>query len=409
MLTNATAEKAKPRDKPYKLYDSGGLFLMVTPAGGKLWRMRYILAGKEKLLSFGPFPEVTITAARDARDAARAHLRALRDPSLVRKVLRASAADSDRKFETVARDWHELHKGKWAERHAANVLGSLEADVFPRLGSCDVREITAPMVLDVLRRIEARPAIETARRVRQRISAVFTHAISCGLAEADPAALVKGALAPLVKGRQPALVDLVAVRQMLVDAESIPAHPVTKLALRFIALTACRPNEVAGARWTEMLELDGPAPAWLIPAARMKGRMETKREHLVPLSTQAVEVVQAVHELTGRMPFLFPSSRSSQKPMSENALGYLLNRAGYHHRHVPHGWRAAFSTIMNEASPADRAVIDLMLAHVPYNKTEAAYNRAAHMARRRELAQLWADMLMAGMAPASALLEGPRR
>jgi integrase len=409
MLTDAAARKAVQGEKPYKLYDSGGLFLLVTKSGSKLWRMKYELGGREKLLSFGPYPYVTITAARDARDAARVELRAGRDPSLTRKVMRANAVATDRGFEVIARAWHELHRNKWSDRHAEDVIGSLEAMVFPSLGTIDVREITAPMVLEVLRRIEARPAIETARRVRQRMSAVFVHAISCGLAVADPAAVVRGALAPLVHKRQPALVRFDQVRQMLADVEAEHAHPVTKLAMRLLALTAVRPGTLTGTLWGEFEGLDGDGALWEIPAERMKGAKEAKQGHLVPLSRQAAEVIEAVRQLTGRAKFVFPNARSAHRPMSENALGYLLNRAGYHSRHVPHGWRSSFSTLMNESFPADSAVIEVMLAHVLQNKTAGAYNRAIYIERRRELAQLWADMLLKDMPAAATLLVGPKR
>lgn len=405
MLTDIAVRKAQARDKPYKMFDSNGLFLLVTPAGGKLWRFRYKIGGKEKLLSIGPYPEVTLAAARDARDEARAGLRAGRDPSLVRKQLRAQAANEDRKFEKVARDWHTLNKSRWTERHTADVMISLEQMVFPLLGNVDVAEITPPMVLDVIRRIEARPALETARRVRQRMSAIFLFAMGLGLATTDPAAVIQKAMAPMTKGRQPALVTLEEAREALAACEAIPAHPVTRLAMRFLALTHVRPGEVHGTRWTEFEGLEGDEPLWLIPAARMK----MKEAHKVPLSRQAVEVIEVLRELTGRMPFVFPNGRNAHKPMSENALGYLLNRAGYHQRHVPHGWRATFSSIMNERFPADRAVIDLMLAHAPKDKVEAAYNRAKHLKRRRELSQIWADLLLEGVRPAHEIVAGPMR
>jgi integrase len=180
---------------------------------------------------------------------------------------------------------------------------------------------------------------------------------------------------------------------------------VTKLALRLLALTAVRPGEIRGAAWSEFEQPDGAEPVWRIPASRMK----IKRDHLVPLSRQAVEVLRALRPLTGRGPLAFPNARFAHRPMSENAIGYLLNRAGYHSRHVPHGWRATFSTIMNERFPHDRHIIDLMLAHAPKDKTESAYNRAAHMGRRRELAQQWADLLLLGAADVSSLVAGPRR
>lgn len=406
MLTDRQIRAAKPRERAYKLFDGGSLFLFVTPAGGKHWRWRYSFGSREKLLSLGPYPDVGLAQARVARDDARAVLRGGRDPALERRLRHAAAmADAANTFEVVARQWHVRNAAGWTGRHAADVLVTLERDVFPALGELPVRDITPPVVLAMLRDIEARGALETARRVRQRVSAVFVHAIASGVAEQDPAAIVTRAMAPVVKGRQPAVLELDAARAMLIAAEAVAAHPVTKLANRLLALTAVRPGELRGARWDEFEELSGTNATWRVPAARMK----MKREHLVPLTRQAVATVAAVRTLTGRMPLVFPNARWAHRPMSENAIGYLLNRAGYHHKHVPHGWRATFSTVMNERFRTDRDVIDLMLAHQPENATEAAYNRAAHMERRRFLAQAWADLLLDGMAEPEALLSGARR
>jgi integrase len=406
MLTDAAIKAAKPAPKPYKLTDQAGLYLQVTSAGSKLWRMRYEFHRKEKLLSFGPYPYVSLAEARGRRDAAKRLLREGRDPSLEKKLertrTRAALANG---FESVARDWFGRMTPTWTERHAADVLTSLERDVFPQLGAMPISEISPPAVLAVLRMIEARPAIESARRVRQRMSAVFVYGIASGICQTDPAAIVQGAMAPLIKGRQPAIVDLDEAREVLRRAEGVPAHPVTKLALRLLALTAVRPGEIRGAAWSEFEQLDGGEALWRIPAPRMK----MKQEHVVPLSRQAVAVIAAVRLLTGRGPLVFPNARHAHRPMSENAIGYLLNRAGYHSRHVPHGWRATFSTIMNERYFGDRLVIDLMLAHAPRDKVEAAYNRAAHMPRRRELAQAWADLLLQQMPPAATLIDGRRR
>lgn len=283
------------------------------------------------------------------------------------------------------------------------MLKSLIQDVFPKIGALLIREITPPVVLQVLRPIEARPALETARRVRQRISAVF--AIASGEAETDPAAIVRGAMAPMTKGRQPAIVDLDEARAMLRKAEAVPAHPITRLALRFLALTSVRPGELRGAAWAEFEALDGPARAWRIPADRMK----MWRDHVVCLSRQAVEVLAVARTISGRSPLVFPNSRWAHRPMSGNAVGYLLNRAGYHSKHVPHGWRATFSSTMNERYRADQHVLDLMLAHAPKDRVESAYNRALHLERRRELAQAWADLLMADAAPAETLRTGAQR
>jgi integrase len=403
-LTDLEVRKAKASDRPFKMFDSLGLFVLVTPAGGKLWRMKYRIDGKEKSLSFGAYPEVSLAEAREARDRARAELRNGCDPAAAKREAALQPRTEDR-FEPIARAWFEQQRPTWTDRHAEDVIGSLEQGIFPALGNTPIKDITPSLLLQQLRKIESRPAVETARRVRQRVSAVFVYAIGSGLADQDPAAIVSGAMAPLKKGRQPALLDLEEVRTMLGAAEAAKAHPVTKLALRLLALSAVRPAEVRAVTWGEFEDLDGAQPQWCIPAERMK----MKREHVVPLAPQAVEIITAVRRLTGRCPYVFPNARHAHKPMSENAIGYLLNRVGYHQLHVPHGWRATFSTIMNEHFPQDRHTIDLMLAHLSGSATERAYNRAAHMKRRRELAEAWANMLLDGMSPAIDLLNGPRK
>ncbi len=405
-LTDIAIRKAKAIDKPLRLTDGHGLYLQVTPQGSKLWRMRYEIAGKEKLLSFGAYPGVSLSDARALRDDAKATLKVGRDPAIERKIRRVTATMSpDRTFEGIARAWHAQQAPHWTERHADDVLGSLQRDVFPHIGEAAIADITAATVLGVLREIEARSAPETARRVRQRMSAVFVHAIASSLATNDPAASVGAALVPMKKGKQPSVTELDAARALLATVEAQAGHAVTKLANRLLALTAVRPGELRGARWDEFEGLDGKEPLWIVPPERMK----MKREHLVPLARQAVEVIKVLRPLTGRTPLLFPSVRHGHRPMSENAIGYLINRAGFHGQHVPHGWRATFSTAMNELHRADRDVVDLMLAHAPKDKTEAAYNRALHLPRRRDLAQIWADLLLSDAAPAQALTEGPKR
>ena len=363
------------------------------------------LAGGKKLLALGAYPDIRLAEARELRDGHRASLRRGVDPSVERRIARSlTAAQQVQSFEAMAREWHARQLPTWTERHAGDVLDSLEKHVFPTLGGLHVNAITPRLVLAALRTIEARPAIETAHRVRQRMSAVFVYAISCGVGETDPAAIVKGALSPIIKGRQPALIEVDELRSMLTKVEAEPAHPVTKTGLRFLALTIVRPGELRAARWDEFIDLDGKEPIWRLPASRMK----MKSEHWVPLSAQAVAVIEAMRPLSGRGPFVFPNARHAHKPMSENALGYLLNRAGYHQRHVPHGWRAAFSSIMNERHPGDHDAIEATLAHtVP--GARGAYMRASFLARRRELLTEWADLLLAGMPPAENLILGPRR
>jgi integrase len=397
------AESNKSQEK---WFDAGGLFLLVTKGGSRLWRLKYRFGGKEKLLALGPYPKVSLKQARDARDLAKALLRDGKDPSVHRLEVRdAEKERAANTFEAIALEWHGVKKASWTKVHAADVLSTLKYMVFPELGNTPIADIGPQEVLKVLREIEARPAVETARRVRQRMSAVFIYAMVTGRGGGtDPAGIVKPAMAPLVRSRQPALVTLPAVRKMLEDVEALPGHPVTRLALRLLALTAVRPGTINNLPWSELTNLEQP-DIWVIPAARMKMR----RDFLVPLSRQAIETIQAAHTLTGGMKFVFPNRSRSQKPMSENAIRYMLNRAGYAGEHVPHGWRAAFSTIMNGRFPADRQIIDLMLAHVSENSVEGAYNREAYIDRRRELAQLWADLLLEGFCSPLELIDLPRK
>lgn len=417
MLTDAKVRTAKPRAKPYKLTDSNRLFLLVAPSGGKLWRWNYAYDGRQKSMAFGSYPLVSLNDARAKRDEAYTILCEGRDPAIAKKLkIEANLEASRQTFERVARRWHENAKSQWAKRHVNDVMRSLERDVFPSIGTLPIADITPPLILAVLREIEARGSIETARRVLQRITAVFGFAIAEGLVKTDPSERLDAALKPLRRGRQPAILKLAPLKEMILAAEEENARPITRLALRFLALTAVRPSELRGARWDEFENLNGDEPLWRIPTARMKGDLARKEEvggdHLVPLTSQAIAVLKAVWPLTGEGVLVFPSARHMHQPMSENALGYLLNRAGYHGHHVPHGFRAAFSTIMNEwaerhGKEGDRAIIDLMLAHVPKGKVEGAYNRAAYIPRRRELAQVWAEMLCEGLPAPFVLVQRP--
>lgn len=333
MLTDVQLRRAKAAERPYKLADGAGLHLLVTTAGNKLWRYRYTFGGKEKLLAIGAYPDLSLAEARAARDDAKASLRSGRDPSVVKRqrkvVVQAETAET---FEALAREWHDLQRPGWAEHHAKDVMRTLERDVFPAIGAIPIRQLRAPDVLALLRVMEARGAKETARRNRQRISAVCCFAIATGRSEFDPAGPIISVMAPLKKGRQPAITDLNEAREILARAEATPAHPVTQLALRLLALTVVRPGTLIGTPWTEFAEIDEDAAVWKVPAARMKLRLHLKdddsRDHIVPLSWQALETIEALRVMTGRGPFVVPNGRSAHKPASENALGYLLNRAG---------------------------------------------------------------------------------
>jgi integrase len=436
VLNDAKIKAAKPKEAAYKLADSQQLYLHVTPAGGRHWRMNYAFgknaSGKpaQKTLTFGSYPTLTLVEARKKRDDAKALLREGRDPAVERRVAAKTQMASDANtFEKVARSWHQLKAKNWSKVHARDVIESLEKDVFPDIGDLPITTIRAPRLLQVIQAVENRGAIETAHRLRQRLSGVFVYGIAAGLCDSDPSASLGKALQKKPRAtKQPSVIDgartaedaLVKVRQLIIDCEAQRCRATTKMALRFLALTAVRPGELRFASWEEFEDLDGQEPLWRIPAARMKGDEDRKAEasgdHLVPLSGQALDVLRVLRGLSGDLKLCFPGERHVHKPMSENTLRALLIRAGYHQRHVPHGFRAAFSTYMNgrragadARHEGDRAVIDLMLAHVPKDKVEGAYNRAAYMPRRRELAQQWADALVSDMWPLEIHLGQPMR
>lgn len=435
MLTDAAIRKIKPGDKDRKVADSGGLHLFVTRSGHRSWRLKYRFGGKERRVVLGTYPDMSLAAARQLRDDAKRLLKEGRDPGYERKKAKlANISKQDHLFEAVARDWYELQKPRWKAIHADDVITSLERDIFPKLGAFAIADIDKPMVLSVLRAVEDRGAIETAHRLRQRLSAIFEHAEAASLVTSNPA-LVSKQLKPVPKGKRwPALTDLNRIRRLIAAVDEAGANPVTKLASRFMALTAQRPGMVRRAPWSEFEGIDwerpddsAPEAMWRIPPARMKLEMDLREneefEHVVPLSRDAVEVIRAVRRLTGRGPLAFPNNRSAATPLSENAVGYLYNRLGYKGQHVAHGWRSSFSTLMNAHFASlypvgtkpqmiiERFYIDLMLAHMPegMSATELRYNRSSYMDQRRQIAELWASWIMEGRSEANDLLDGPRR
>lgn len=434
MLTDKAVRAAAPKDKAYKLSDSAGLFLHITPKNRKSWRFKFRFEGKEQLLTLGSYPEMSLAEAREKRNDAKKLLREGRDPRHAAK--RTKLVGDKGKFQTLeeaAREWHATQLPSWKPVHANDVITSLERDIFPHLGKMPMDEIDKPLLLSVLKRIEARGAIETARRVKQRVSSIYKYVNAYGAKLDNPAADINEALAPLPPSkRYPALLEVSAIRTMLGDIDRAGASPVTRLGARFLALTAQRPGMVRYMEWSEISGIDWADPSadvrealWTVPAEKIKQELHLRSdeafEHKVPLSTQAVETLRAVRLLTGRAPYVFPNARSGKAPMTENAIGYLYNREGYKGRHVPHGWRSSFSTIMNEQAErqlgadlrllADRLIIDLMLAHTPagMSATEWRYNRARYMDRRRELAQRWADMIMEGALAVAEIIDSPRR
>ena len=379
--------------------------------------MGYWFAKVKKRLVLGSYPDMSLQQARDARDEARKLIAAGSDPAVVKKQREAARmVDATATFKVIAESWLDEQRPRWNGKHAKNVEEALKRDLYKHFGSLPIKEITKPMVVQRLKAIEARGAVETAKRHRQRIEEIFAHAEALGYEVKNPAD-VRKALRPLVKKHWPALTKVDELRRMLMTIESLPSHPVTKLCSRFIALTAMRPGVVHMLPWSELPADDAEEPSWTVPAERMKLSIERKQkdvyDHVVPLARQSMDVLKSLRVLTGHGPIAFPSTRSMRRPISDSTVSKLYREAGYQGRHVPHGWRSSFSTIMNEIAmvqnrPGDRVVIDIMLAHMQEG-TEPIYNRAAYMPRRREIAQEWADMLLDGLPPPSALLTLPRR
>jgi integrase len=387
-LSDLQVKNAKPKDKDYKLSDGHGLHLLVTPTGGKLWRFQYRYTGKQKLLSLGAYPSISLANARQRREDARKLIANGVDPSEVRKAQKAATvADSENSFEVVAREWHIKYSDTWSSCHAETTIGRLKLDVFPVMGERPINEIKAPELLAMLRRIESRGALETAHRVRTICGQVFRYAVATGRAERDPATDLKGVLPPYKKSHLAAVTDPKEVAPLLRSIDSYQGSFVVKCALQLAPLVFVRPGELRQAEWAE-IDLD--AAEWNIPAARMK----MKVAHLVPLSTQAVAILRELHALTGRGRYLFPCHRSFVRPMSNNAINAALRRMGFDKDEMTgHGFRAMARTILDEVLQVRPDFIEHQLAHAVRDPNGRAYNRTAHLAERRKMMQLWADYL----------------
>ena len=417
MLTDLACRKAAPQAKEYRLADALGMYLLVKPTGHRSWRLGYWFAGQKKRLVLGSYPEMTLQEAREARDHARRLIAQGTDPAVRRKQDKASRiAVARATFKAVAEQFLDERKPLWAASYAATVERTFKNHLYPQWGSLSFAEITRPMIVERLKAIEAKGVRETALRARQKVNELREWAQDLGYA-VHSAGEVKAGLRGAIVTKRPAITDLEALRTMLRRIEQAPAHPITRLCSRFIALTVVRPGTAQLTPWSELLALDELKPTWVIPAARMKLTQERKRldsfDHHVPLARQTVELLEVLATATGKSTLAFPSMSSSKKAISDSTVSKLYRDNGARDLHVPHGWRSSFSTIMNERAmladrAGDRVVIDLMLAHVQ-DGVEPTYNRAAYMERRRELAQEWADLLLKDMPPAAELLLGPRR
>lgn len=385
-LTAVAIRNAKPGDKAQRLFDGGGLYLEVMPNGSRYWRMKYRHAGKEKRLALGVYPEVTLSAARNGRDAARAAIRDGRDPMADRKADKARAKlSAENTFQGIADEWLDRQRGKLAAVTATKaewLLGMAHAEI----GARPIAEVTAREILALLQKIEATGRHETAHRVKQRIGQVFRYAIATGRAERDPSADLRGALTPVVTTSRAAVTSPDAVADLLRAIYAYQGQPATVAALKLAPLLFVRPGNLRAMEWSE-LDLD--AAEWRIPA----GKMKMRAEHVVPLAPQAVAILRELHGLTGRGRYCFPSIRTPDRPMSENTVNASLRRLGFAKETMTgHGFRAMASTRLNEMGWAPD-VIERQLAHAERNKVRAAYNRAQYLAERQKMMTAWADYL----------------
>ncbi len=385
-LSDIQVKTAKPKDKAYKLADGSGLFLLVTPTGGKLWRMDYRFNNKRKTLTFKSYPEITLAEARKARDNARKLIANGVDPNEIKKAQKNIEQAQSETFQLIAIEWHTTFKSKWTEKHSGRLLTRLEQDFFPFLGDIPIKEINAPALLEVLRRVEIRSA-EQAHKLRGTCNQIFQYAIASGRIESNPAAGLQGILRPIKHKHMAAPTEPKAVAQLLRAIDGFSGSFVVRCALQLAPMAFVRPGELRKAEWSE---IDFDKAEWSIPAHKMKMR----QPHLVPLSTQAIAVLKEIHPLTGSGQYVFPSRNSPLKPMSDNTINASLRRLGFDKNEITgHGFRAMARTMIHEILHFEPDAIEAQLAHAVPDRLGRAYNRTQHLAERQKMMQKWSDYL----------------
>lgn len=387
-LTDTTVRNAKPAAKPSKLYDGKGLFLLVTPNGGKWWRLKYRFNNKEKLLSLGTYPDVSLELARQRRDNARGELASGNDPSAVKASQKIEALnDAASTFEAVAGEWLSKRPKNLASSTLSKYRMILKNDLLPWLGKRPLKEITTPEVLRVIRRVESRGANELAHRAMWLARKVFQYAISEGRLSSNPAVNLTDALEPVVVKHHAAITEPKQVAELLRAIDGYTGTFTVKCAMQIAPLLFVRPGELRQAEWAE-IDLD--KAEWNIPAERMKMRLP----HLVPLSTQAVSILRELHPLTGHGRFVFPSMRTGERAMSDNTVNAALRRLGYSADEMTgHGFRAMARTILDEVMGMRPDFIEHQMAHAVKDPNGRAYNRTSHLPERRKMMQQWSDYM----------------
>lgn len=387
-LSAVQVRNAKSTGKDYKLSDGKGLYFHVSKGGKKTWRYRYRIAGTESTFVLGSYPQMELSAARTARQEARELVKQGINPARERKRKTEERINEQlheqNTFQVIANEWLDKQVENWSANHAAAVVKSLNRNVFPQIGSRPIKEITTPELEQMMKQVEKRGALEMARKVLQRVNSIFVYADRTGKVTHNPAASLKGSLKTRKVVHHAAL-SKSELPQFFIDLEKGRLHISTKLALKFLILTAARTDEVRRSDWSE---IDGEDMIWRIPASRMK----MDAPHNVPLSKQAANILDQIGDTFGKKGYIFPSVRSYEKPMSQNALLYAMHSLGYHSKATVHGFRATFSTIANE-SGFNPDVIEKSLAHTERNRVRAAYHRSEYLQQRKELMQWWADLL----------------
>ncbi|HDL6968847.1 TPA: tyrosine-type recombinase/integrase [Yersinia enterocolitica] len=382
-LNARQVDTAKRKEKPYKLSDGGGLFLLVNTNGSRYWRLKYRIAGKEKLLSIGVYPDITLAEARAKRDEAKRILAAGGDPSEEKKAdKQAKKVSIDNTFEALAREWHAYKRPNWSKGYADDLMESFENDIFPYVGKRPVAEIKPLEMLETLRKLEARGVLDKMRKIRQACNQTFRYAIVTGRAENNPTSELAGALAVQKHQHYPHLLAA-ELPEYLQSLSAYSGSTVTRIVTRLLMLTGVRTIELRAAEWTEF-NLD--KGLWEVPTIRMKMR----RPHLVPLSEQVLELLLQLHAITGRFKLVFPGCNDSLKPMSEASINQVIKRIGYRGRATGHGFRHTMSTILHEQG-FNTAWIETQLAHVDKNSICGTYNHAQYLDGRREMLQWYAD------------------
>ena len=385
-LTDVVIRNAKPTAKAFKLYDSGGLYLEVSPSGGKWWRLKFRFSGKENRISLGVYPETTLKAARHRRDTERKLLAEGIDPSKNRKTERSAEANrAANSFEQVTREWFAKFSPSWAPAHAARKIRLFERDIFPWIGQKPIAEITAPELLSVLRRIEKRGVSETERRALVSCGQVFRFAVASGRTERDPSSDLRGALPPVKGEHFAAITEPDSLVTILRAFEGYEGTLPVRCALRLMPLLFVRPGELRKAEWVQ-IDLDAAEWRYLVT--------KTQTEHIVPLSRQAVAILRELYPLTNHGQFVFPSARSGTRPMSDNAILAAMRTMGIAKDVTTgHGFRATARTILDEVLGVRTDLIEHQLAHAVKDPNGRAYNRTAFLPERREMMQTWADFL----------------